>query len=198
VISGGRSSCILAVATCGLLSFDATATAIDLRDFIADPEVIVAADGRSAVFTESMLVSFVRLSNDPFLGDANVIVPGASTTLTFDFGLDEAADNNDDFSAYLFDADEGPVLGVLDSFTVTGTQSGPVSFDLAPWVGRTLGLQFELRDLDSVPPGTFGSTATVSNVALVPAPTAAWLLATGIAALGGRRWLRQKSAPPSA
>ena len=174
----------------GVLSFEATAAPIDLNDFFGDPEVTITPDGVSAEFTESSSSTVVLLTNDPFLGDPFVIVPGPSTFLTFDFVFNEATGNNDQFSAYLFLAQDGPISGVLDQFSVMSTQAGMVSFDLSPYVVSgtevlQLGLQFELYDMSG---SLLNSTATVSNLALtqvVPIPAAVWLFGSGLLGLIG-------------
>jgi len=181
-----RICCILLFTTTVFSSLEATAAPIDLNAFFADPEVTIAPGGGSADFTESAFSRLVQLTNDPFLGDPNVIVPGSTTIMTFDYAFNEALDGNDTFSAYLFDADLGPVAGVLETFSISSTQAGMFSLDLAPYVGLTLGLQFELFDLDVF--GTLGSTATVSNLALshvVPIPAAIWLFGSGLVGLLG-------------
>jgi hypothetical protein len=183
-----RCCSILLLMTAGLLSLKATAASIDLNDFFGDPEVTIAPDGGSAVFTESMFSTVVQLTNDPFLGDPFIIVPSASTFLTFNFVFNEAPGDDDQFSAYLFYAPDGPLSGVLDQFSANSSQAGMVSFDLSPYVSGTevlqLGLQFELFDVSG---GSLDSTATVSNLALtqVPVPAAIWLFGSGLMSLIG-------------
>jgi hypothetical protein len=189
----GHGLCILALAAGGLLArpADAAVTAIDLNDFFTfDPEVTISADGRSAEFMESELVSFVRLANDPFVGDPNVIVPMAGSSLTFAFELVEAPGGDDAFSAVLFDSQLGVYSGELERFEVMSSQSGLASFDLTPHVGLTLGLEFELAELDPLG-GTLGSVASVSNLSIVapavPVPGALVLLGSALVPLALRR-----------
>ena len=151
------------------LVVNAASVAIDLNAFHADPDVLVAGDGSSATFQESAFVSVLRLVNDPFLGDAEVLVAAAGRALEFDYSFIEASDGEDEFSAVLFDADRGPLAGVLATQTFASTASGSAKFDLSPYVGLRLGLEFALIDLD--PHGALGSTAVVSNLALAtPVP----------------------------
>jgi hypothetical protein len=188
-----RCNSILLLTTAWLLSFEATAAPIDLNDFFGDPEVKIAPDGGSAEFKESEFSTVVLLTNDPFLGDPFVIVPGPSTFLTFNFEFIEEPGDNDQFSAYLFDAALGPIDGVMDEFFVNSTSDGMVSFDLSGYAGtemQLLGLQFELVDLSN---GSINSTATISNLALtqlVPVPAAVWLFGSGLIGLIG--WARRK------
>ena len=58
---------------------------VDLNDFFADPTVTVAGDGSSALMAEDAIITPVLLANDPGLGDPNVIIAGAGTSLIFDF-----------------------------------------------------------------------------------------------------------------
>ncbi|MGB5395980.1 MAG: hypothetical protein WBN96_02420 [Gammaproteobacteria bacterium] len=180
---------ILLLTTTGLLSFEATAVPVDLNAFTGDPEVIITPNGVSATFMESAFSAVVLLTNDPFLGDPFVIVPGAFTSLTFDFVFNEAPGDDDQFSAYLFLAQDGPISGVLDQFSVMSSQAGVVSFDLSPYVSGTellqLGLQFELFDITG---GSLNSTVAISNLALtqvVPIPAAIWLFGSGLFSLIG-------------
>lgn len=176
----------------GFISFEATAASIpiDLNSFTGDPEVTITFDGITAEFVESEFSTVVLLTNDPFLGDPFVIVPGPSTLLTFDFAFNEAIGDDDSFSAYLFLAQDGPIDGVLDQFSANSTQTGMVSFNLDPYhvpsTGEALelGLQFELFDSSG---GSLDSTASVSNLTLtqVPIPAAAWLFASGLLGLTG-------------
>jgi hypothetical protein len=171
-----------------LLSLGASAdttTAVLLHDFHGEAEVTISTDGRSSQFIEVPFSTFVRLTNDPFVGDPDVIVAGSETSLTFDFDFDEAAGSNDKFSAVLFSAgpNGGPFKGKLTRYSVNMSHAGTVSFDLAPYVGQTLGLEFELLDLGG--DDTTSSSVTVSNLNLVsvPEPSQGWLL------VGGLLWL---------
>jgi hypothetical protein len=185
-----RCCSIMLLMTAWVLSFEATAASIDLNDFFSDPEVTVTPDGTSAFFTESEFSTVVLLTNDPFLGDPFIIIPSASTFLTFDYVFNEASGDDDQFSAYLFFAPDGPFFGVLDQFSVESTSAGMVSFDLSDYVVSgtevlQLGLQFELFDRAG---GSTNSTATISNLALtqvVPVPAAVWLFGTGLLGLIG-------------
>ena len=144
------------------------ATPIDLNDFFADPTVTVSADGSSATLAEDQALGFVLLSNDPGLGDPNVIVPGPAITLLFQFDFVEGPGETDEFGAFVIDAATGFSAGPSFEFFAQSSSSGTVAFDLTSLVGKTLGLQFQLSAL----PGDSGllSTATVSEVRLQPVP----------------------------
>jgi hypothetical protein len=146
------------------LAVEAASVAIDLNAFHADPDVVIAGDGGSATFEESAFVSILRLVNDPFLGDDEVVIAAAGRALVFDYSFIVAVDGADEFSAVLFDADLGPLAGVLATQTFASTASGSAIIDLSPYVGLRLGLEFALIDLD--PHGALGSTAVVSHLAL--------------------------------
>ncbi|MFT5543724.1 MAG: hypothetical protein ACI96N_002934 [Arenicella sp.] len=172
-------------------SAGATTIPLDFNDFFtADPEVTVVSPGE-VVMTDSDFVSVVTLTNDPWY-DPNIIIQAVDRTLTFDFEFLQGNGNVDEFAAYLFDADYGPVAGVLDNVFYDASASGTVSFDLSPWTGLMLGLQFELYD-----PGFLtGSSVTITDLALndpvsasVPAPGGLAILFAGLALLVGRnRW----------
>lgn len=167
------------------VSVQAMSTPIDLNDFFADPTVTVSVDGTSATFTEDALFSAVLLSNDPGLGDPNVILPGPGVRLVFDFLFDEPGTpsvNDDEFSGFLIDASTGTSVGPAFEFFIRDSATGTVQIDLSSLTGMTLGLQFQLSmlfgdvDLDS--------TLTVSNLHLVqpeaiPEPTDIALLTVG-------------------
>jgi hypothetical protein len=163
---------ILALAVGGIFSFGAEAAIIpiDLNDFFTfdDPDVSISVDGTSAHFEEYEFATFLRLSNDPFVGDPNVILPAADTSLTFDYEFSEAVSGDDSFSAFLFDADIGIVGGILETFEVFDTAVGSFSFDLSSHVGLSLGLEFELEDSDPFG-GVLGTTATLRNLSLTTA-----------------------------
>lgn len=161
---------------------------LDLGDFFSlDPEVVVM-DASTATMTDSEYVSVVTLTNDPWLGDPEIIVAGVGRSLTFDLEFVQPAGNIDEFAAYLFDSDLGSFAGVVDSVLFDSSYTGPVSFDLSSWVGVTLGLQFELYD----PGFDLGSTVMISNLALndpmpAPAPPAVALFLFGLTMLVAMR-----------
>src|SRR5262245_41654844 len=90
----------------------AFAVPINLNNFFADPTVIVAPDGLSAVLTEDPVTGFVLLSNDPGFGDPNFIIPGLGVSLAFDFAFAKAGlGSNDEFAAFIIDANTGSSVG---------------------------------------------------------------------------------------
>ena len=147
---------------------------IDLNDFFADPTVTVEADGSSALIAEDPSSPSVLLSNDPFWGDPNVIVPGMGTTFSFDYdfvqfdnfvGVDS---ENDEFIFFLFDSN---TLEELDYFFTDTSTSGSYSLDISSYTGRTLGFQFQLDPVlfdqnDNPADSAYDSTVTVSNMQL--------------------------------
>lgn len=174
----------------------AQASLVDLNNFYADPTVIVSVDGSTATIGESAIISPVLLSNDPFLGDPEVIfaeIAGTGQRLTFDYDFVEPAGNDDEFGAFVINVTTGLSAGPSFEFFTQSTSSGTVSFDLSSLAGNQLGLQFELSAL----PGDPGLTSTVeiSNVSLtpIPVPGAALLGAAGLVAssLMNRGWRRR-------
>lgn len=162
----------------------AAATPINLNDFFADPSVTVAADGSSAALAEDASLSPVLLSNDPGLGDPEVVIAGLGLFLLFDFDFVEGLTGEaDEFGAFLIDAGTGLSVGAMFEFFTQNTSMGSISFDLSGLVGTTLGLQFQLSAL----PGDTGldSMVTVSNVRLqsvmVSEPSTLALMLSGLA-----------------
>lgn len=173
------------VATCLALAATAPTVAapIDLNDFFADPTVTVAADGSSATMAEDPVLSPVLLSNDPGLGDPNVILAGPDVVLSFDFDFAEGGLGNDDeFAAFVLDS-TGVSAGAAFEFFTADTASGSVSFDLSSLVSEPfIGLQFQLSALPA--DALFDSVVTISNVRLdvsqgMPEPTTLTLLILG-------------------
>ena len=76
---------VILTAVWGAGSAHADIIPIDLNDFFADPEVTVSGAGDTAGFVESQSFFSTILSNDPGLGDPNVVLAGAGTQLLFDF-----------------------------------------------------------------------------------------------------------------
>jgi hypothetical protein len=147
------------------LVHSASATLINLNDFTKDPTVTVAVDGSSAVIAEDSALSVVLLSNNPALGDPNVIFPASGLTLLFDYAFVQPPPNNqDEFGAFVVDAASGGSAGSAFEFFTQTASSGTVGFDLSSLASSTIGLQFQLSAL----PGdaALDSTVTISNVRL--------------------------------
>lgn len=158
--------------------FSATALAgqIDLNDFYADPSVTIAADGSSALLVEDTAISPILLSNDPGLGDPNIILPDINSWLFFNYQFTEGLSDDDEFFAFVIDAITGASVGAGFEFVSQSRSSGTVSFNLSSLVGQTLGLQFQLNSL--VGDAGFDSSVMVSNVEIktVPEPNSLWLI----------------------
>jgi hypothetical protein len=162
----------------------ATPIAIDLNDFFADPTVTVAADGSSALLEEDPPFAAVLLSNDPGLGDPDVIIPGADISVVFEYDFAEGAGENDEFGAFVIDAATGLSAGASYEFFVQESSNGLVEIDISALDGLTLGLQFQLTNLPLPFDSGTSSTVTVSNVQLVtaavPEPATLLLLGSGL------------------
>jgi len=138
---------------------------INLNDFFGDPTVTVAADGSFADFAEDPPFPSVILSNDPFFGDPNVIVPGANVAVEFMFTFVEAIGNSDEFGAFVIDSATGLSAGSAYEFFFDTTGSGSVQIDISGLTGQTLGFQFQLTSL--LGDAGADSTLNISNVRLV-------------------------------
>jgi hypothetical protein len=173
------------------LSSSVHANSIDLNDFWADPTVTIAADGASALLEESDSLGTAFLSNDPFLGDPEVILAGPNVFLTFDYVFLENPLGDDEFGAWVIDPSTGLSLGAPLEFFLDTSGAGTISFDLTALTGMTgLGLQFQLSSL----PGDadFNSSVEISNLRLetvpvVPVPAAATLAFIGFGVIVARR-----------
>ncbi len=181
---------LLAVCFTMGLSVSVQATAIDLNDFFADPTVTVAVDGSSALMEEDQNLFTVLLSNDPGLGDPDIITAGtAPNFLIFDFDFVEPAGNDDEFGAFVLDSSGVSVGPAFEFFTQT-PGSGTVTFDISlsalpPLPGGPFGLQFQLSSLFD--DAAFDSKVTISNVRIVPEPGSLLLFSAGFGTLLFRR-----------
>lgn len=164
-----------------------TVTPISLLDFFADSSVAVAPDGSTATLSEDFSFSSVILSNDPGLGDPNVIIPAANRYLSFDYNFMETGTSADDeFGVFLLDGTTGASLGSPFEHFFDSSSSGSISFNLTSLVGvgSTIGLQFQLSALFS--DFSYDSTVSVSNLrlidkmAIVPLPATGLLLMSGL------------------
>jgi hypothetical protein len=184
--------------TIALVGGGASGGIIDLNDFYADPTVIVAPDGTSAFFTEDPIFQVAILGNDPGLGDPEVILAefgGIPQVLTFDYLFAEGAGEDDEFAAFLIDADTGFEVGAPYEFFTGSAGAGSVRWDLTGLQGYTLGMQFQLSSL-FLDTG-FTSTLEVSDLTLsaVPEPsTLLLLLAGGLAVFSWRASRRRRLA----
>jgi hypothetical protein len=187
-------ACILNLLVIGI----AQAIPIDLNNFFADPAVAVAPDGSSATIAEDAFLNPVLLSNDPFLGDPEVIFAGLDY-LIFDYDFTEGSvGNNDEFGVFIIDVDTGLSPGPAFEFFTQDSSSGMISFDLSGLIGKSLGMQFQLSALS----GDIGldSTVTISNLHTepisepVPEPNTIWLMVIGLygLVLYNNKCLRQK------
>lgn len=163
---------------------------IDLNHFVAVPdtgEVTVAADGTSAMIKEDSNQAAVFLSNDPGLGDLEVVVAGPGVTVHFEYEFTEGPQDNDDmFIAFVLDGSSAPLPrggNAIDPsdptlyFSTDVTSAGTVSFDLSGLAGQTVGLEFQL-DANLANDVGLDSTVAISNVRLetVPEPSTAMTL----------------------
>lgn len=167
-----RSASVASCAVALLITKPAEAVPIDLNEFFYFPgsPVTIAADGSSALLEEDAASASVILSNDPGLGDPNLILPGAGAILSFDYAFTLADQGVDEFLAFLFDVNaerfdaDGNLLS-LASWTCIVTCASTASIDLTGFTALTLGLEFQLN---SIPPVDFGlgSTLWIGNLGL--------------------------------
>jgi hypothetical protein len=175
----------------------ADAALIDVNDFFfyAGDPVEVAPDGSWATIGEDPYISPIFLSNDPFLGDPEVILAGL-VYLIFDYDFHEGPiDNDDEFGAFIIDVDTGLSAGPDFEFFTKDTDCGTVCFDLSGLTGKTLGMQFQLSafsgDIE------LDSTVKISNLHTEPIPEPSTILLIlsglgGMAAFGEMRFRRRK------
>jgi len=137
---------------------------IDLNDFFPSPSaaISIAVDGTSALLTESASAATVSLINDPDAGDPEVIIAGVGTSLIFDYTFTELVDDDNYFTAFVFDGNSGLSFGAGFEFLTSISGSGSLSFDLSSLVGELLGLQFELGP-NSIDDAALTSTLSISN-----------------------------------
>ena len=130
---------------------------IDLNEFIADPSVMIATDGLSAVITENSEISHVILFNDPELIDIET-----DSILRFQYEFDESLGEFDEFSAFILNSGGASAGNEFEIF-VNDTLSGIVSFDFSSLIDEQfIGLQFQLSSLIGDP--GLESSVTISNV----------------------------------
>jgi len=136
---------------------------IDLSEFYAaEPEVVVSSSGVSALFVESSVVTPVRLTINPAVGDGAVL-SNSLQYLSFRYQFSEGPDAVDQFVAVIFDASLGPYEGTLEEFRLNTSGSGTFQFDLSRGTGRSLGVLFQLSELDRKN-GTISSKLRISHL----------------------------------
>ena len=192
-------SAILALVCLGNTTFAAPILINLEKNFYYDDPVEFEDDGYTAVLNENAQYATVLLSNDPFLGDPNVIIPGENTLLSFEYDFVEPDNgNNDEFVFFLFDSD---TFEFIDEFFVSSSSNGSYSFDLSDYLGQTLGLQFELNPVlfddpnNELADSALDSTVRISNMLLntvatpVPEPSTTFsFLLGGLLLLLVKRW----------
>lgn len=145
---------------CVAFSLPIYATPILLDNFFADTSVTLSANSVSAIIEESTNFPSTLLSNDPFLGDPEVIIASPDSLLTMDIEFLEGVNEDDEFRITLFNASD---FSLLDEFFSDATINKVVEFELSDYIGTTLGLQFELRSFDNL----FNSVVNINSVNIV-------------------------------
>lgn len=193
-----------ALLICGALLLAARAQAvtvepIDLNAFTyGDPpaNVAVAADGESATLNEDPVGGSVVLINDPYFGDDVVIVADEDTYVVFDYDFSGSTQDDDTFSAAVFDSDTGDLIPGADFATGdlgTGLV-GEIALGPLAGMGYVLGMQFELLSNPFGPGIPANALVTIRNLRLetrsastVPEPAGVMLALLLVPALGRRR-----------
>ena len=129
-----------------------SAASVDLNQFDILPSgatdsITISSDGNSATITESDTFSPIVLSNDPGLGNPQVIVPGSGVTVQFDYEFTKGVNDDDLFEAFILDSSGNPAMSVDTEFS-TDEQTDEavrVTFQLSDLVEESsIGLQFQL------------------------------------------------------
>jgi len=171
------------------------AISIDLNNFFPDPTVTVTPDGSSAFFVEDPGFAEVTLSNDPGLGDPEIIIASQGMGLFFDYEFFEAPGEENSFFGFVLNGNIGSSVGPAYEYFADTSSSGSVSIDLTPLVGTQLGLAFSLQS--GIGDTGFNSTLLISNVRLdpivVPIPSALVQMVLGLGLLVSSRYWRRAS-----
>lgn len=184
------------------LSGRVSATQLDLNDFFQFPDdsfgtsvIDVLPDGSTADFVEDPIYTPVALSNDPGLGDPNIIIPGTGVHLLFDYVFNEGSSDDDEFGAFILDGNTGLSVGPAYEFFLGSSGSGTIDWNLTSFSGQLLGLQFQLSALGG--DVSLNSTLTISNVRLVtqgvPEPSTILLIGLGLTLFGWHTVAYRKS-----
>ena len=167
-------NCFVLVVLICLFCGSAAAIPVDLNTFTADPDydVLIAPDGSSATLFEDPELSSIWFYNDAL--DITGML-----TISFSYDFVEGEGNDDVLDAYLYDPGIGP-SAVLAQLFVEDTGFGTVAWDLTGLGLSVAGVEFDLNAYDLLA----DSSATISNLELVPIPEPASLLLLGGTLLG--------------
>lgn len=165
------------------ISGNAQATALDLSGFAPFESITgsVTESVGTITFSENPIDGALYYFND------NFAVPANATFLSFDYDFQPGTDDTDDY--LLFN------INYVEQWQTTSVGAGHFVFDMTPYTGQTISLDWGLIEGGD---NLLGASGTIFNIDLastpfnpVPEPQTLLLVGTGLAGLVGLRRKKQ-------